>query len=37
MARVAAATSDLVLVPTGRELAEYERYRTELASARRAT
>jgi GTP-binding protein EngB required for normal cell division len=35
MARIAAATSDLVLVPTGRELAEYERYRTELASARR--
>ena len=35
MARIAAATSDLVLVPTGRELAEYERFRTELASARR--
>ena len=35
MARVAAATSDLVLVPTGRELAEYERFRTELATARR--
>jgi GTP-binding protein EngB required for normal cell division len=33
MARIAAATSDLVLVPTGRELAEYERFRTELASA----
>ena len=35
MARIAAATGDLVLVPTGRELAEYERFRTELASARR--
>jgi len=36
MARIAAATSDLVLVPTGRELAEYERFRAELASARRS-
>jgi GTP-binding protein EngB required for normal cell division len=35
MARIAAATSGLVLVPAGRELAEYERFRTELASARR--
>jgi GTP-binding protein EngB required for normal cell division len=35
MARIAAATGDLVLVPTGRELAEYERFRTELAAARR--
>jgi GTP-binding protein EngB required for normal cell division len=35
MARIAAATSDLVLVPAGRELAEYERFRTELAVARR--
>jgi hypothetical protein len=35
MARIAGATSDLVLVPTGRELAEYERFRTELAAARR--
>jgi GTP-binding protein EngB required for normal cell division len=35
MARIAAATSDLVLVPVGRELAEYERFRTELAAARR--
>jgi hypothetical protein len=34
MARIAVATSDLVLVPTGRELAEYERFRTELAAAR---
>ncbi len=37
MARIAAATSDLVLVPTGRELAEYERFRTQLAAARRST
>ncbi len=35
MVRIAAATSDLVLVPTGRELAEYERFRTEMAVARR--
>jgi len=35
MVRIAGATSDLVLVPTGRELAEYERFRTELAAARR--
>ena len=34
MSRVAAVTSDLVLAPTGRELAEYERFRTELAAAR---
>jgi hypothetical protein len=33
-ARIAAATSDLVLVPVGRELAEYERFRAELAAAR---
>jgi hypothetical protein len=32
--RIAAVTSDLVLVPTGRELADYERFRTELAAAR---
>jgi hypothetical protein len=37
MARIAAATSDLVLVPTGRELAEYERFRAELTSARRGS
>jgi GTP-binding protein EngB required for normal cell division len=34
MARVAAVTSDLVLAPTGRELADYERFRAELAAAR---
>src|SRR5580693_9451744 len=34
MARIAAVTSDLVLVPTGRELADYERFRAELAVAR---
>jgi GTP-binding protein EngB required for normal cell division len=37
MARIAAVTSELVLAPAGRELAEYERFRTELAAARRAT
>ncbi len=37
MARIAAATGDLVLAPAGRELAEYERFRAELASARRGT
>jgi GTP-binding protein EngB required for normal cell division len=31
---VAAAASDLVLAPAGRELADYERFRTELAAAR---
>jgi GTP-binding protein EngB required for normal cell division len=36
MSRIAAVTSELVLVPTGRELAEYERFRAELAGARRA-
>ena len=34
MARVAAVTSDLVLAPVGRELADYERFRAELAIAR---
>jgi GTP-binding protein EngB required for normal cell division len=33
-ARIAAVTRDLVLVPTGRELADYERFRAELAAAR---
>jgi GTP-binding protein EngB required for normal cell division len=32
--RIGAVASDLVLVPTGRELSDYERYRTELAAAR---
>jgi GTP-binding protein EngB required for normal cell division len=31
---VAAVAADLVLVPVGRELADYERFRTELAAAR---
>ncbi|HYB48985.1 MAG TPA: hypothetical protein VED20_16795, partial [Streptosporangiaceae bacterium] len=35
MSRIRAVTSELVLVPVGRELAEYERFRTELAVARR--
>jgi hypothetical protein len=34
LARVGAVTSDLVLVPVGRELADYERFRAELAAAR---
>jgi GTP-binding protein EngB required for normal cell division len=34
LARVAQVASDLVLVPAGRELADYERFRTELAAAR---
>jgi len=34
MSRIAAVTSDLVLAPTGRELADYERFRAELAAAR---
>ncbi|HEX2819292.1 MAG TPA: GTPase [Streptosporangiaceae bacterium] len=34
MARVSAVTCDLVLVPVGRELSDYERFRTQLAAAR---
>jgi energy-coupling factor transporter ATP-binding protein EcfA2 len=34
MTRIAAVTSDLVLAPTGRELADYEHFRAELAAAR---
>jgi len=34
LSRVAEATRDLVLVPVGRELADYELFRTELAAAR---
>jgi len=34
LARIAAVTSDLVLAPAGRELADYERFRAELAAAR---
>jgi GTP-binding protein EngB required for normal cell division len=35
MSRIGAVTSELVLRPVGRELAEYERFRTQLAAARR--
>jgi hypothetical protein len=31
--QVAAATRDLVLVPVGQEITQYERYRKELAVA----
>ena len=34
MSRVAAVTSELVLAPVGRELADYEHFRTELTAAR---
>jgi len=34
LARIAAVTNDLVVVPVGRELGDYERYRAELAAAR---
>ena len=34
LSRVSTAASDLVLVPVGRELADYERFRTQLAAAR---
>ncbi len=34
LAQIAAVASDLVLVPAGRELADYERFRVELAAAR---
>ncbi len=34
MTRVSAVTSDLVLAPVGRELSDYERFRTQLAAAR---
>ncbi len=34
LARIAAVTNELVVVPVGRELRDYERYRTELAAAR---
>jgi hypothetical protein len=34
LSRIAAVTRELVLAPTGRELADYERFRTELAVAR---
>jgi hypothetical protein len=34
MTRIAAVTSDLVLAPAGRELADYERFRAKLQAAR---
>ena len=34
LARIATVAHDLVVVPVGRELADYERFRTELAAAR---
>jgi len=34
LAQIATVTNDLVMVPVGRELRDYERYRTELAAAR---
>jgi GTP-binding protein EngB required for normal cell division len=34
MSRIGAVTRDLVLLPVGRELAEYERFCTQLAAAR---
>jgi hypothetical protein len=34
MARVSAVANDLVLAPVGRELSDYERFRTQLAAAR---
>ena len=34
MSRIVAVTSELVLAPVGRELADYERFRAELAAAR---
>jgi hypothetical protein len=34
LARVASVAADLVLTPAGRELADYERFRTELIAAR---
>jgi GTP-binding protein EngB required for normal cell division len=37
LSHVAAVATDLVLAPTGRELAAYEHFRTELAAARTPT
>jgi hypothetical protein len=34
LARIAAVANDLVVIPVGRELSDYERFRTELAAAR---
>jgi hypothetical protein len=34
LARIATVSNELVVIPVGRELSDYERYRTELAAAR---
>ena len=34
LARIATVANELVVIPVGRELSDYERYRTELAAAR---
>ena len=34
LARIGTVANDLVIVPVGRELRDYERFRTELAAAR---
>jgi hypothetical protein len=34
LARIGQVANDLVVVPVGRELRDYERFRTELAAAR---
>ncbi len=34
LARIATVANDLVVIPVGRELSDYERFRTELAAAR---
>jgi hypothetical protein len=34
LARIATVAHDLVVAPVGRELSDYERFRTELAAAR---
>ena len=34
LARIATVADNLVVVPVGRELSDYERFRTELAAAR---
>jgi hypothetical protein len=34
LARIATVANDLVVIPVGRELSDYERFRTELTAAR---
>ncbi len=34
LARIAGVANDLVVIPVGRELSDYERFRTELTAAR---